>query len=140
MTPQRERRGEPKRFCSGRCRMAAHRARGKPVLSVCTTDNACLMAAAAQLYLRPDMRVADVTYGRGVFWRKIDVSRFRFAGSDVRAMEGAAAVQADSAACHIGTVAWMRSCSTHPICTTLRWPAHDRSPLRQRRDDARPRS
>jgi hypothetical protein len=34
------------------------------------TTNADLIAAFARLYIRPDDTVMDVTYGRGVFWRK----------------------------------------------------------------------
>src|SRR5262249_6212611 len=41
------------------------------------------VAAAARLYLRPGMTVADVTFGRGVFWRKADLSRVTLLASDL---------------------------------------------------------
>ena len=82
-------RRQPKRFCSDRCRMAAHRAKKKPpVTTVTFTDNADLLATAAKLFLHDGMRVADVTYGKGIFWRKIDTSRFWFIGSDIRDVAG----------------------------------------------------
>jgi hypothetical protein len=45
-------------------------------------DNSDLMSEVARLYFQPGFRIADVTFGRGVFWKKIDVSvgrRQRFA-------------------------------------------------------------
>ena len=45
--------------------------------SVCG-DNSDLMERIAKLYFRPGYRIADVTYGRGVFWRKIDITRILF--------------------------------------------------------------
>jgi hypothetical protein len=45
--------------------------------------NAELIAEVARLYLRPGMRVADVTYGRGVFWRKVDTSVLDFHATDL---------------------------------------------------------
>jgi hypothetical protein len=45
--------------------------------------NADLIAAVARLYLRPGLRVADVTYGRGVFWQKVDLSQIDLLGTDL---------------------------------------------------------
>lgn len=47
-----------------------------------TGANADLIADAARLYLRPGDKVADVTYGRGVFWRKLDLTSVDFHPSD----------------------------------------------------------
>lgn len=35
------------------------------------------------LYVQAGARVADVTYGKGVFWRKVDISRFEFYPTDI---------------------------------------------------------
>jgi hypothetical protein len=35
-----------------------------------------LFAQVAKLYFRPGDRIADVTYGKGVFWRQVDVYLF----------------------------------------------------------------
>jgi hypothetical protein len=51
--------------------------------SVCG-DNAELMERIASLYFKPGYRIADVTYGRGVFWRDIDVTQFDFFPSDLK--------------------------------------------------------
>jgi methylase of polypeptide subunit release factors len=45
-------------------------------------SNADLIAAASALYIRDGALVADVTYGTGVFWRKIN-GRFDVIGSDL---------------------------------------------------------
>jgi DNA modification methylase len=57
---------------------------GDPViLSSHQCNNDFLMAQVARLYFRPGDRIADVTYGKGVFWRQIDVSQFHFHPSDL---------------------------------------------------------
>jgi hypothetical protein len=65
---------------------AVSEAAGPPPLHhVVTThqgDNADLIAAVARLYLSEGARVADVTYGKGVFWRQVDLSRVALFGSD----------------------------------------------------------
>ena len=42
-----------------------------PVLSVVTGDNSDLIARVARLYARQEHRIADLTWGKGVFWRKL---------------------------------------------------------------------
>ena len=44
--------------------------RSAPIPSVITGTNADLLRACADLYLSPDDRIADLTFGRGVFWQK----------------------------------------------------------------------
>jgi hypothetical protein len=90
--PQRTTRA---RFCSPRCRVAAHRAKtALPTSSVVLTDNGDLISTALRLHLRRvDPLVADVTYGRGLFWRRHNGVR-RLIGSDIRALRGIA-VQTD---------------------------------------------
>ena len=53
------------------------------ITNVVHGDNAELMANVAALYFRDGMTIADVTYGEGGFWRKLDMSRFNFLPSDV---------------------------------------------------------
>jgi|GEM_PF-1417061 len=55
---------------------------GEPVFNCVQGDNADLIAAVARLYLPKGCRVADITYGRGVFWRKVNLTNHRFHKSD----------------------------------------------------------
>jgi hypothetical protein len=47
------------------------------------SNNADLIADASRLYIQDGALVADVTYGRGAFWRKTNCRRFRLIGSDL---------------------------------------------------------
>lgn len=38
-----------------------------------------------RLYVKPGSVIADVTWGRGIFWRQVDVSQYTLHGSDLRA-------------------------------------------------------
>jgi hypothetical protein len=51
--------------------------------SVHFSNNAALIAQVAEFYIKDGARVADVTYGRGAFWRKTDISRFDFRPTDL---------------------------------------------------------
>lgn len=42
-----------------------------------------LMKKVEILYFRPGMRIADVTYGHGRFWRGMDMSKYEFFPSDL---------------------------------------------------------
>jgi len=46
-------------------------------------DNAHLVAAAAHLFIADGTNVADVTYGKGAFWAKTDLTRFTFHATDL---------------------------------------------------------
>lgn len=46
-----------------------------------------LIAHIAHLYLHKGMRVADVTYGDGLFWRRLDTSMYDFHPSDIATTE-----------------------------------------------------
>ena len=50
------------------------RRRNGYVASIHRGTNAGLLSKVAKLYLRPGAKVADVTYGKGVFWRGIDLA------------------------------------------------------------------
>lgn len=53
------------------------------VLSSYKSNNDFLIAQVARLYFRPGDRIADVTFGKGVFWRAIDVTQYDFQPSDL---------------------------------------------------------
>jgi hypothetical protein len=43
-----------------------------PIQSVVYGTDADLIAEVARLYLKPEHRVADLTWGKGTFWKKVD--------------------------------------------------------------------
>lgn len=48
-------------------------------------NNADLVAEVAKLYLGDEpLAIADVTYGKGVFWRKVDLSKHDFRPTDLQ--------------------------------------------------------
>lgn len=55
----------------------------EPVFTAHYGRNADLISEATRLYVKAGARVADVTYGKGMFWRKVDTSRFEFVPSDL---------------------------------------------------------
>lgn len=77
------------KYCSPRCKQKAHRkrngAKSSPVtVSALRGRNADIVASASKLYLKSGMVVADVTFGRGFFWKKVDTSKFDFLPSDLQ--------------------------------------------------------
>src|SRR5262249_5172724 len=46
-------------------------------------SNADLLANVSALYFNPGDRIADVSYGKGAFWRQVDLSQFHFFASDL---------------------------------------------------------
>jgi hypothetical protein len=46
-------------------------------------NNDDLIATVLQFYLPKDGVVADITFGKGVFWRKVDTTRFTLLTSDI---------------------------------------------------------
>jgi hypothetical protein len=55
----------------------------QPVLTSYQCNNDHLIAQVARLYFRPGDRIADVTFGEGRFWRKVDLSQYDFHPSDI---------------------------------------------------------
>jgi hypothetical protein len=55
---------------------------GEPVFNCVQGTNADLIAAAAHLYLKKGDRIADITFGRGVFWQNLNISDYLFYKSD----------------------------------------------------------
>lgn len=45
--------------------------------------NSKLIKNAVTLYFKKGSRIADVTYGRGVFWKDIDKSQYEIVGTDI---------------------------------------------------------
>jgi phage N-6-adenine-methyltransferase len=56
---------------------------GPPVVTSYQSNNDHLMAQVARLYFRTGDRIADVTYGRGRFWRLTDMTQYDFHPSDL---------------------------------------------------------
>jgi hypothetical protein len=54
-----------------------------PAYTSISGNNSDLMVKVAGLYFKDGDRIADVTFGNGVFWRKIDRSAFQFFPSDI---------------------------------------------------------
>jgi hypothetical protein len=57
---------------------------GVGIYSVCTGDNSDLIKEVAKLYLKPGQVVIDPTWGKGVFWRQIDLTQYDFRKSDLK--------------------------------------------------------
>ena len=54
------------------------------ILTSIMGDNSDLIKRAADFYIKDGMTVADVTFGKGVFWKKVDTSRFTLAATDLQ--------------------------------------------------------
>lgn len=54
------------------------------IYTVHTGFNSGLIKNAVHLYFNPGDRIADVTYGKGVFWKKIDKNSYNIIGSDLK--------------------------------------------------------
>lgn len=55
-----------------------------PVLTCTEGTNADLFAIALAMYARPGAKIADVTYGNGVFWNKVDVRSYQLFATDIQ--------------------------------------------------------
>src|SRR5262245_61298458 len=79
------------------------------MLTVLRGTNADLIANVARLYLPADARVADVTYGRGVFWRHCQAMRATIWASDLKPIVLSKAQQD-----------WLCPLRTIPLCADFR--------------------
>lgn len=86
--------GRPRKYCAAvDCQRAAHALRVRegrqrrknraPVTTVTFGTNDQLIADVARLYLADGDTVADVTYSSGRFWKRTDLSKYRFLASDL---------------------------------------------------------
>jgi len=55
----------------------------KPLYTNVHGDNSDLFKAVSELYLKEGHYIADVTYGKGVFWKQIDIAKYHFYPSDL---------------------------------------------------------
>lgn len=46
-------------------------------------SNSGLIKNVVQLYFNPGDTIADVTYGKGVFWNEVDKTQFKISGTDL---------------------------------------------------------
>lgn len=54
------------------------------VYTVHTGNNAGLISKVAALYFSEGDTIADVTYGKGVFWREVDPVKYKIVGTDIK--------------------------------------------------------
>ena len=54
------------------------------VWSAYSLGNAAVFRKILELYVAPDSVVADVTYGKGAFWREVPAGRYRLRATDLR--------------------------------------------------------
>ncbi len=54
------------------------------VFSTHCGNNAELFPQILDLYIQPNSIIADVTYGKGVFWKNVDLSKYKFFPSDIQ--------------------------------------------------------
>jgi hypothetical protein len=73
-----------------RCRLGSRADLSRPEVTqepiytaIVGRTNADLISEVARLYLEPGARVADVTYGKGTFWRKVATDELVFHASDL---------------------------------------------------------
>lgn len=55
-----------------------------PILTAHVGTNADLFPRILELYVREGSVIADVTYGKGVFWQQVDVGKYDLLNSDLR--------------------------------------------------------
>ena len=55
----------------------------EPILTAGVGDNSDIFPNILLLYANPDDTILDVTYGKGVFWRKVDTDVYDFHPSDI---------------------------------------------------------
>lgn len=55
-----------------------------PIYTVCQGRNSGLIKNVTKLYFNEGDKVADVTYGKGAFWREIDLSKYEVVGTDLK--------------------------------------------------------
>ncbi len=53
------------------------------VQTVVIGTNATLMLSIEKLFFRTGMKIADVTYGQGTFWKQLDMNKCKFFPSDI---------------------------------------------------------
>ncbi len=54
------------------------------IYTTVTGNNSDLIESVCKLYVHPGDEIADVTFGKGVFWRKVNLSKIKLVKSDVK--------------------------------------------------------
>ena len=54
------------------------------VFTACKGSNDHLFPQILSLYVAPGSKVADVTFGKGVFWRKVEQGQYQILGTDIQ--------------------------------------------------------
>lgn len=54
------------------------------VYTVHIGNNSGLIKKIVSLYFNPGDNIADVTYGKGVFWKEVDTTKYEVVGSDIK--------------------------------------------------------
>lgn len=54
------------------------------VLSTHVGDNSEIFPSILSLYIKEGEKIADVTFGTGVFWKKVDVTKYQFFPTDLK--------------------------------------------------------
>ena len=70
--------------CGKYCTIHRRKENVKPVLSCIQGDNSDLIRGVMRIYTNPGDSIADVTYGRGVFWKKVDLDDYELYGTDLK--------------------------------------------------------
>lgn len=55
-----------------------------PIYTVYQGSNSGLIKNVSELYFQEGDRIADVTWGKGVFWKEVNKSKFEIVGSDIK--------------------------------------------------------
>lgn len=65
-------------------RVAGGIATSKVLVSAHVAGNAEVFPQILELHVRSGSTIADVTYGKGVFWQQVDLSKYRLLSSDIQ--------------------------------------------------------
>jgi hypothetical protein len=65
-------------------RVAGGIATSKVIVSAHVAGNAEVFPQILELHVQFGSTIADVTYGKGIFWRQVDLSKYRLFPSDIQ--------------------------------------------------------
>lgn len=55
-----------------------------PILTCHEGNNSDLLPCVMEMYARDGFKIADVTFGKGVFWKNVDLTKYDFHPSDLQ--------------------------------------------------------
>ena len=82
------------------------------VLSASLDTNDAVFRQILELYVKPGSTIADVTYGRGVFWRSVPPHLYRLRASDIQ--DGVDCRDLPYRTAQSTALSWTRLICTHP--------------------------